>query len=389
MFCRYAWFGGVERLARRESQNTVELLLFGRLNGKYLGKLILPKHVDQECIHAVLTDLQRQAHKLMPHKWRPPSHVLLQVGDKDLLPFGFRYKHDLDSTERLEALALLQQCMHPSDPSDSTNKQESTQESKHIAMAYDDNDDYATYSLDCCSMGFSRFVSSTHRGVIIDLDENSFSFPSDVVVGLCNDFEASYVAFSSFSPYFEYKDFSFLTELVARNVKLCRVAPPRSSWSSLCHLVELWLEDVYVPPEISKLDGLKILNLDHVRELPDTLRDLHLHTVSLCRSSIIMVQRLLGLLVEMTSLSELSLVDNNTIFDSGSIPSELGALNGLTRLTIRNNNFEGSIPSELGYLTNLTDLMICERLDIDMPIPKEVLALQQTNTKLDILYFGG
>jgi hypothetical protein len=100
--------------------------------------------------------------------------------------------------------------------------------------------------------------------------------------------------------------------------------------------------------------------------------------------------RLLSLLAEMTSLSELSLVDNNTFpFGSNSIPSELGALKSLTSLTIHNNNFEGSIPSELGYLTNLTDLMICERLDIDMPVPKEVLALRQTNTKLDILYFGG
>ena len=394
MLCLYAWLGGLgdlKGLANQESQTKVELPLFGRLNGKYLGNLVVPKHVDQACIHAVLTDLQRQAHKLMPHEWRPLSHVLLQVGDRNLLAFGSMYKHDLNITKRLESSTLLKRCMQPSDPTNKhVLKQEFKQDSKRITMMYDDNDAYATKVLQAHGLAFSRRVLDNHKVATLTIRGTFASMPS-ILVGLCNDYEASCVRIEYSGEYVLSRDLSFVAKLSTRNVTLCRVVPSHSSWSSLCHLVELCLENVYVPPEISKLVGLKILKLDHIVDLPDTLMDLHLHMVSLRLSSMSIVFRLLNLLAEMASLSELSLVDNNTLFRFGSfsIPSELGSMKSLTRLTIRNNNFEGSIPSELGYLTNLTDLMICERLNVDMRIPEEVLALQHTKTKLDIIYFGG
>jgi hypothetical protein len=391
MFSLYAWLGDLsdlKRLASQESQTKVELSLFARLNGKYLGKFVVPERVDQACIHAVLTDLQRQAHKLMPHEWRPLSHVLLQVGDKNLLPFGSMYHHELNITKRLESLTLLKQCMQPSVPTNKhVLKQEFKHDSKHITMMYDDNDAYATKVLQAHGLAFSRRVLDKHKVATLTIRGTFASMPS-ILVGLCNDYKASCVRIEFGGQYVLSRDLSFVAKLITRNVTLCSVVPSQSSWSSLCHLVELCLENVYVPPEISKLIGLKILKLDHIVDLPNTLMDLHLHTVSLCRSSIRIVYRLLSLLAEMASLSELSLVDNGTLFGFGFslIPSELGFMKSLTRLTIRNNNFEGSIPSEIGYLTNLTDLIIRESLDVDMPIPKKVLALQHTKTKLDIMF---
>jgi hypothetical protein len=382
MFCLYAWLGDLgdlESPASRASVKQNELLLFGRLNGKYLGKLVVPEHVDQACIHAVLADLQRQAHKLMPHEWRPPSHVLLQVEDTNLLPLGFMYKHDLDSTGRRGALALWKQCMHPSDPSDQPNKQESKLESKHITMVYDDNDAYTKYLMQCSSSEFIRHVSSEGRHVTITLHAQSLTIADGIATRLCNDFHASSLSVTNSSYLCKYIDFLFARKLSARKMLLLGVLP--STWFDF-GVVELELVNVSVPPGISTLVSLKKLILENISEVPKTLKDLNLHTTTLWRSQACILKRLVTLLADMASLSELYLMGN--AMRSEYIPSELGAMTSLARLEMHGNDFQGSIPSELGRLTNLDELSIREA-GVFTDIPQEVLALQQTNTTLDIV----
>ena len=44
----------------------------------------------------------------------------------------------------------------------------------------------------------------------------------------------------------------------------------------------------------------------------------------------------------------------------GSLPSELGKLNSLKRLSLEIQDLNGTLPSELGLLTRLTDLRLLE-----------------------------
>eukprot|EP00542_Grammatophora_oceanica_P010492 CAMPEP_0194035652 /NCGR_PEP_ID=MMETSP0009_2-20130614/8061_1 /TAXON_ID=210454 /ORGANISM="Grammatophora oceanica, Strain CCMP 410" /LENGTH=179 /DNA_ID=CAMNT_0038677091 /DNA_START=129 /DNA_END=665 /DNA_ORIENTATION=+ len=43
---------------------------------------------------------------------------------------------------------------------------------------------------------------------------------------------------------------------------------------------------------------------------------------------------------------------------SGTIPGEIGLLNSLTELNLRNNNLEGTIPTEIGFLSSLLGLYL-------------------------------
>jgi len=62
---------------------------------------------------------------------------------------------------------------------------------------------------------------------------------------------------------------------------------------------------------------------------------------------------------------------------TGIIPSEIGKLTGLTKLSIYLNQLSGSIPSELGLLTELRFLQLSEK--INRTIPAEVMALPKVS----------
>ena len=64
---------------------------------------------------------------------------------------------------------------------------------------------------------------------------------------------------------------------------------------------------------------------------------------------------------------------------TGSIPSELGALSGLTKLALHQNHLTGSIPSELGRLASLQNLNLSEN-QLDGPIPPELGSLANLGT---------
>ena len=73
----------------------------------------------------------------------------------------------------------------------------------------------------------------------------------------------------------------------------------------------------------------------------------------------------LGQLASLTSID----LDNNNL--SGSIPSELGQLKRLTVLALSNNSLSGSIPAELGRLANLNTLYL-QANELSGSIPAEL-----------------
>ena len=79
---------------------------------------------------------------------------------------------------------------------------------------------------------------------------------------------------------------------------------------------------------------------------------------------------------DLSGLSYLSLVNNEL---SGSIPSDLGELTNLTRLDLGGNELDGSIPTAFGSLTGLTELYLDDN-ELSGAIPSEVGAMEALTT---------
>ena len=56
----------------------------------------------------------------------------------------------------------------------------------------------------------------------------------------------------------------------------------------------------------------------------------------------------------------------------GTIPTEMGMLNGLLELTLSNNALVGSIPSELGLLTNMYMFYVSDNPELGGTLPMEL-----------------
>jgi len=68
----------------------------------------------------------------------------------------------------------------------------------------------------------------------------------------------------------------------------------------------------------------------------------------------------------LTGLSYLSLFENEL---TSTIPAELAALTGLTRMLLWSNNITGTIPSELMALTGLTKMVVCDNIGLCGDVP--------------------
>ncbi|XP_010522063.1 PREDICTED: probable LRR receptor-like serine/threonine-protein kinase At1g07650 [Tarenaya hassleriana] len=132
--------------------------------------------------------------------------------------------------------------------------------------------------------------------------------------------------------------------------------------NSSCHLIRIALKSQnltgIVPPEISKLRHLKVLDLsrNYLRgSIPKEWASMRLEDISF------MGNRLSGpfpkVLTSITTLRNLSLEGN--LF-SGSIPPQIGKLVHLEKLHLASNSFTGKLPAELGKLKNMTDMRISD-----------------------------
>lgn len=334
-----------------------KLLLYSELGGNFLGQLVVPRCLHRDNVFRVLQDLQLQAHDFMKHEWRPPSEVLLKVDNKMLLPCGFGYKNDLDLDEQQEALSNLQHALASK---------------KRVLMTYDDTDEYVTSVFTNSGLHVARNMAN-NKTVHITMTSMASSF-SSCLTRFCSNCDASTIKILGLYS----GDMSWFEGIKAPTLRLHSVVP--SSWAPLSNLVDLYLDGVCIPSGISKLVLLKHLTLVHVREIPDDLALLDLHTVSLTFSSPI-IDRLLSLLV-MPHLAKLSLSN----MYAPTFPLVLGNLISLKHLRLNRIDFGGSIPSELGRLTNLSELYIRDSFGRNFALPKEVSDLQRLGTKIDVVH---
>ena len=339
------------------------LLLYSELGGNFLGQLVVPRCLHRGNVFRVLQDLQLQAHDFMKHEWRPPSEVLLKVDNKMLLPCGFGYKNDLDLDEQQEALSNLQDALASK---------------KRVLMTYDDADQYITNVFAQAGLHVARNMAN-NKTVHITMTSMASSF-SSCLTRFCSNCDASTIKISGllYSGDMYSVDMSWFEGIKAPTLRLHSVVP--ASWAPLSNLVDLYLDGVCIPSGISKLVLLKHLTLVHVREIPDDLALLDLHTVSLKLSSPI-IDRLLSLLV-MPHLVKLSL---SQMF-APTFPLALNNLISLKHLKLNHIDFGGSIPRELGRLTNLSELYIRDSSGRNFALPKEVSDLQRLGTKIDVVH---
>ena len=131
-----------------------------------------------------------------------------------------------------------------------------------------------------------------------------------------------------------------------------------------------------IPPEISQLSHLEVLDLSHgkLNDIPPELGQLsRLEVLNLSHNQLSRIPPELG---NLSNLNRLHLSSNQL---SGNIPPELGALSSLENLRLDNNQLSGTIPPELGNLSNLRWLYLSNN-QFSGSLPLEMSALSNLNT---------
>ena len=168
-----------------------------------------------------------------------------------------------------------------------------------------------------------------------------------------------------------------------------------------------------IPPEISLLSSLKILQLPnngistHLFDLlpshlfqMDQLEELalymnyfldgpipdELYSMSSLKRLVLSSTALSGTISNriglMTTLEWLDLAEN--VF-SGVLPSELGQLTQLSKFSVAKNSLSGPLPTEIGLMVELEDLSLYENMFSNPVLPTEIGQLRKAST----LYLGG
>lgn len=95
----------------------LEVDVFAKISNKYLGKMVLPSHVQDsclfDCLFGVIQDLQRQAVKLFPHHERPFKYLKLFVNQEELPSLTYLTKDDVIPCAA-RAVKALHQATHES-----------------------------------------------------------------------------------------------------------------------------------------------------------------------------------------------------------------------------------------------------------------------------------
>jgi hypothetical protein len=68
---------------------------------------------------------------------------------------------------------------------------------------------------------------------------------------------------------------------------------------------------------------------------------------------------------------------------TGSIPTEIGSLTNLRKVSLSKNSLTGTIPTELGYLSGLEDINLGQN-PLEGSVPQEVCQLMQNGLTLKV-----
>ena len=270
-----------------------------------------------------------------------------------LIPSGFAYKDNLTQEEEEQAWSAIQSA-------------------KWLEVMWDDNDEHANK---IAQAGQNLFVND-QTTILTNLDESS-TLPREVV-GLLKRSRASSLWCHHTSTFVQgSRQVSLAFLKVTTFTEMCLINVLPTDWSDCVKIQKLSISMIWrveVPLGIGCLSNLRRLTLDGVELLPQHFEGLNLAALSFGRSKQMELCNLVPHLVKMPNLEALSYYDNlletNTL-----IPTGLGNLVSLKILHLKQNRFVGSIPSELGQLTNLTRLTIREYAGLDLTCPEEVLNL--------------
>ena len=351
MLCLGVWSS--QDLSQVSKSRTIPC--YAKLGGKYVGKLRL---CTSTSTYQVLRDIQKQASKLVRHAWRGFEDTMVWCDNHCLIPSGFAYKNDLTQEEAEQVWSVLGKA-------------------QRFEMMWDDNDEHAKDVLAQKQIGVSFFEEEQTNTCVYFYFHQAWqdkpcALPLEALYAN-KRIKSSRVAIVS-QGMTQLVDLQVLEHFGADELRLHYVDP--TSWHVCRNIKTLIYVGVQsrVPAGVATLRNLETLLLDDISALPDDFGCLALKTLVLARCDLdlaLLVQKL----ANMPTLKHLEIKEH---YRAGStIPTDLGLVTSLEKLSFTCNNFIGSIPSELGRLANLVaiDILETEACVLDMSFPNEVLDL--------------
>ena len=352
MLCLSVWSG--RHLSRARHAKSAPC--YAKLGGRYVGKLRL---CGSTSAYQVLRDIQKQASKLVPHAWRGFEDTMVWCDDHCLVPSGFAYKNDLTQEEADRVWSVLGKA-------------------QRFEMMWDDDDEHAQSVLAQKQIDvFFIAEEQTNTWVYFYFrqawQDKPCVLPLEALYAekRC---KSSRVVMASQGAMTQLVDLQVLEHFGVNELRLRGMEP--TSWHVCRNIKSLSYVGCQsrVPSGVAELQALEFLWLESITSLPDDFGRLAINTLVLadCDLDLALVAQALA---DMPTLKELQIEAHHR---AGSvIPTELGLVASLEKLSFARNNFIGSIPSELGRLANLVafDIIESDTCVLDMTFPKEVLDL--------------
>ena len=319
--------------------------VYSKLGGQRVGRISISKSLS---MFDVVEDLCKQASKMMPHESLSVRNLALWVGSLRLTPLGFEFKESFTKQEEQEASELL----------------EKARRVERVDMMWDDNYDYACQVL----VDHDMPLDTNDQGVIdVHIGDRNTAIPPEAAAWFRRH-KVPQVVFRASRQVV--RDMAFLESMQGVQVGLYLVQP--TVWHQ--NLVSLTYNGFSLgrsmPHGIGRCTELRLAYLQHVEVLPEDFVNLKLRQAVFTNCD---AHDIAKKVCNMQSLEYL------IIERSGAkptlIPTSLGHLSSLKTLRLTYNNFTGAIPTEFGSLQSLTTLEVAERLDIDLTLPSEVLAI--------------
>jgi hypothetical protein len=295
---------------------------------------------------------------MLEHAWRGFEDTIVWCDNHCLIPSGFAYKNDLTQKEAEQVWSVLGKA-------------------QRFEMMWDDDDEHAKAVLAHKQIvGFYDGNDSVYIWLGQSWQELPFVLPLEALY-VKKRFDGSKpkrFVLAARKERMQLVDLQAMERFGVNDLGLIQMEP--TSWHACRNIKSLSYVGIQslVPAGVATLRNLESLCLDDIAALPDDFGCLALKTLSLARCDLVLAL-LVQKLANRPTLKHLEIKEH---YRAGStIPTDLGLVTSLEKLSFTCNNFSGSIPSELGRLTNLVtfDIIESKACALDMTFPKEVLDL--------------